>query len=115
MLTVSSTYVSDGLTHAIISALELPPKLSYNNIVSFESLKGIYFAFNFMALSFDDNIEITLPSVNKDLLIWPVSLAITPSLIDSLSLSLPAKSTNEILPYLLKTWLFYLSSILLIK
>lgn len=44
----------------------------------------------------------TLPSVNKLLLIDPVSLAIVPSDLLSLSLSLPAKSTNEIFPYFLK-------------
>lgn len=46
------------------------------------------------------NDLITFPRVNKDLLIYPVSLTISPYDLDSLSLSDPARSTNENLPYL---------------
>jgi hypothetical protein len=42
----------------------------------------------------------TLPSVNNDLLIFAVSFAITPYDLDYFNLSLPAKSTKDILPYL---------------
>ena len=55
-------------------------------------------------LSVEDSIEMTLPKVNSDLLIYPVSLIISPYDLDSLSHSLPARSTKEILPYYLKMW-----------
>lgn len=46
----------------------------------------------------------TLPKVNKDLLMFPVYLIISPWDFDYFSLSLPAKSTKLIFPYLLIFW-----------
>lgn len=43
----------------------------------------------------------TLPKVKRDLLMLAVSLAIYPWDFDYLRRSLPAKSTNDIFPYLL--------------
>lgn len=94
-------------------ALDVPPRLSCRSMVSFESLNGMYFWFT--AFSFEESIEMTFPSVNRLLLIYPVSLAIIPSDFDSLSFSLPAKSTKDILPYLLYTWFCSLSSYSLIR
>jgi hypothetical protein len=45
--------------------------------------------------------DITFPKTNRDLLILPVSFNIPPLEFVSFSLSLPAKSTNEIFPYFL--------------
>ena len=59
---------------AIIKALAVPPRLSINNIVSLESLYGTKGYFVFLS----DNAYITFPSVNKDLLILPVSFIISP-------------------------------------
>ena len=97
----------DGLTQAIIKALEAPPRESIRSMVSLESLYGIYFCYSNLSfgapfLSVDDNIDMTLPKVKRDLLIYPVSLIISPYDLDSLRRSLPAKSTNEIFPYFLK-------------
>lgn len=67
------------------------------SIVNFESLYGINYLLVFLSV----NEEITFPKVNRDLLIYPVSLTISPLDCDSFNLSLPAKSTKEIFPYLL--------------
>ena len=91
-------YASEGEIQAIMSALEDPPKLSIRSIVSFESRYGICLP-DIPRLS--DNQEITFPSVNKDLLMFPVSFSISPFDSVSFSLSEPAKSTNEIFPYFL--------------
>lgn len=58
------------------------------------------------------SIEITFPSVKRDLLIFPVSLTISPLDYDSFNLSLPAKSTNDIFPYLFKTLLSETTSLI---
>lgn len=47
------------------------------------------------------NELITLPNTNNDLFILPVSFIIPPFECVSFNLSLPAKSTNDILPYFL--------------
>lgn len=93
-----------GLTHATINAFEEPPKESISNIVNLESLYGMYGTFVFLS----DKALITFPRVNKDLLILPVYLAIYPWDLDYLSLSLPAKSTKVIFPYLLTLLLYTL-------
>lgn len=64
----------EGETQAIINAFEVPPKESIKSIVNFESLYGIYGFLAFLS----DNPLITFPSVKRDLLIFPVYLAITP-------------------------------------
>ena len=92
-------YTSEGLTQAIIRAFDAPPNESINSIVSFESRYGMCLPLSDDLLS--DKHEITLPRVNNDLLMFPVSFTISPY--DSLSFSHsdPARSTKLILPYFL--------------
>lgn len=66
-------------------------------MVSFESRYGIYGTLFFLS----ERALMTLPNVKRDLLILAVYFAISPWDLDYLSLSLPAKSTKEIFPYLL--------------
>jgi len=64
----------------------------------------MYLEFRLLGFFSDDNIDITFPRVNRLLLILPVSFAISPYDLLSFSLSLPARSTNEIFPYFLNIW-----------
>jgi len=86
--------------HATINALAAPPNESINSIVSLESQYGICYLLLFLSLK----QEITLPSIKRDLLIFPVSLTISPYDSDSFNLSDPARSTKDIFPYFFKTW-----------
>jgi hypothetical protein len=65
--------------------------------VSLESRYGIYGTLFFLS----ESALMTFPRVNNDLFIFAVYLAISPCDFDYLSLSLPAKSTKDIFPYLL--------------
>lgn len=76
-------------TDAIINVLELPPKLSFNKNVSFESLYGINF-FKF----YSDKELITRPNVVKDLFMLAASLNLSPVAAVYFYLSLPARSTK---------------------
>ena len=92
---VSSQQAADGDTHAIMSALAVPPSESMRSIVSLLSRYGMYGCLFFLSL----RDLMTLPNVNRDLLMFPVSFAISPADLDSFKRSEPAKSTKENFPY----------------
>lgn len=81
------------MIHPIIIVRAAPPRLSFNKIVNLESLYGI-------CNEWEERALITVPRVNKDLFILIVSLLFSFSDPVNLSLSDPAKSTNDILPLL---------------
>ena len=74
--------------HAQIVVLQLPPRDSVNNHVSFESLNGTK-----LSGLFDARAETQFDSAAIDLLIFFASCSLSPSLPVLLNLSDPARST----------------------
>ena len=92
---VSSKLKSAGEIAAIITVLVLPPRESYSNLVSLESLYGI-------CLDFPSTKEdITLPKAVKERLILIPSFNVYPVAPVLLDLSDPAKSTKFNFPALI--------------
>ncbi|KAH9420524.1 hypothetical protein DERP_000950 [Dermatophagoides pteronyssinus] len=81
-----------GDIQAIINVFVLPPRLSCNNLVNFESLNGICFDFP------STNADITLPNADNDKLILVASFKRSPAAPVFDCRSLPARSTKFNLP-----------------
>ncbi len=106
VLIVSSLFVNELETQAIIIVLALPPSESFNSLVSLLSQYGMNFFFPFFLHSV--KVLIQLPRANKDLLMFDPSMRLVAFLISLHSLSDPAKST--ILNLLVSQSLFSLLS-----
>lgn len=90
---LSSKLLSAGLTHATISVLLLPPKLSCKILVNLESRYGICFlAAPFLPGSV--SAEITFPNESKPILMFIPSFIVLPTAPVFFKRSLPAKSTK---------------------
>jgi len=84
-----AAYMAAGVTAQMIAVRELPPSAGSRILVSLESLYGMW-----APLVPSLSLEMTLPRMSRDLLIWPPSLRRTPSEPVKLARSLPAKSTR---------------------
>mmetsp|Transcript_4419 Transcript_4419/g.16182 ORF Transcript_4419/g.16182 Transcript_4419/m.16182 type:complete len:201 (-) Transcript_4419:3185-3787(-) len=91
---VSSMFPSVGDTLTNMSVLQFPPIESLSNIVN------LWLRYGMCGCS-DASAEITSPSAESDLLIACASLSVSPSAPDFFTRSLPAKSTNESLPFVI--------------
>jgi hypothetical protein len=84
---VSSICIDDGPIVTINEVLQLPPKLSYNNLVNLESLNGTY---DYLT-SVSEWMH--LPNAERDELIDLASVKRSPVDLDFFTLSDPARST----------------------
>ena len=95
VLIVSSFYAQAGLTVAIITVLQFPPRESFSILVSLLSLKGTKEPF----LVLSPKALIQLASAKRDVLILAPSINLIPLFSVTVPLSEPARSTKVSLEY----------------
>jgi len=92
---VSSNAVHAGLILQIMTVRQLPPSESFSNLVSFESLKGIWADDLTEPDYISHNALIQFPRASKLLLILAPSTSLYPRLFVAEALSDPAKSISD--------------------
>ena len=99
LLIVSSNCEEAGEILLIITVLQLPPKLSFSNLVNFESLYGTKKPFLFLSPS----ALMQLAKASNDLLILAPSISLIPRFSVTVPLYEPAKSISDNFPVRVST------------